>query len=108
MKFERFRNRVLVMLTALLLPLQSHGVIIAGAKGGADNTLNTTRDELNALTSQSDGYYFDNVFQFGAGAGAAVYIGFANTVDGPRATPLPGCTSGTKAASASGPSVMKP
>jgi len=92
MKMKLFLARVLkrtvFVFPALLVPLQSQGMIIAGAKGGANNTLNTTREELNDLTTLSDGSYFDNVFQFGGGA--AVYIGFANTVDGPRGYALTG------------------
>ncbi len=86
------RYKTLSIYSAIFLTLipayKTHAVIVAGARGGGDNTNNTTRAELESLAGVDDGHFFDNVFMLGEGN--AVYLGFKNTDNGPVGYALSG------------------
>lgn len=79
---------MLFLLICIGFAPRASGMIVAGANGGADNTHNTTRQQLEALPGVSDGHFFENVFRMGGGN--AVYIGFRNTAGGPVGYALSG------------------
>jgi len=68
------RSTVLAGCVCVASVPMAHAVIVAGANGGANNSNNTTRAQLEALPTVSDGFYFDNVFTYRNGN--AVYIGY--------------------------------
>lgn len=63
-----------------LSPLRA--VIVAGANGGSDNLNNTTASQIQASLGIS-GAFYENVIRY-SDAGS-VYLGWRNTVGGPRA-----------------------
>ncbi len=82
-KFAAFCLLNLVMFSHL-----AHAVVVAGANGGADNSFNTTRQQLEALPTVSDGFFLDNVVQYGPGN--AVYLGYDPNNGNPIAWALTG------------------
>lgn len=72
----------LFITSLFLLALVHHlpAVVVAGAKGGSDNSNNTTRAQLEQLPGVSNGFFFDNVVRYRGGN--AVYIGYRDTGSG--------------------------
>lgn len=86
MNTAHFLCRSLVFLfLAALSAAPVHAVVVAGANGGGNTTNNTTQEQLEDLLG-TDADYFQNVVAY-SDAGA-VYLGYANTVDGPKAYAL--------------------
>lgn len=81
-------KRLLCLAVLLGSTVSTQAVIVAGARGGGDNTFNTTRAELEALPTVDDGFFFDHVFTLAGGNG--VYIGFRPTPSGPIGYALSG------------------
>ncbi len=63
----------------------ARAVVVAGANGGGNTSNNTTQEQLETLLGE-EANYFQNVIAY-SDAGA-VYLGYANTVDGPKAYAL--------------------
>jgi hypothetical protein len=66
---------------ALCLPAQA--VVVAGANGGGNTTNNTTAEQMAVQLSLTSTAFYNNVLSY-SDAGS-VYLGWANTPDGPRA-----------------------
>jgi hypothetical protein len=79
-------SRWITCFSIFFLSLSARAVIVAGANGGADNTNNTTKAELDLIVS--DGHFFNNVFRISGGNG--VYIGYKDTPSGPVGYALSG------------------
>ncbi len=58
-------------------------MVVAGANGGGNNSNNTTSAQMATQLGLADTAFYDNVLPY-SDAGS-VYLGWANTVDGPRA-----------------------
>ena len=72
-------------LLVLLLPAvtDARAVVVAGANGGGNTSNNTTAAQMAAQLGLGDTSFYDNVLPY-SDAGS-VYLGWANTVAGPRA-----------------------
>jgi hypothetical protein len=67
----------------LLAGGDARAVVVAGANGGGNNSNNTTSAQMATQLGLADTAFYDNVLPY-SDAGS-VYLGWANTVDGPRA-----------------------
>jgi hypothetical protein len=67
----------------LLAVTDAHAVVVAGANGGGNTSNNTTAVQMASQLGLGDTSFYDNVLPY-SNAGS-VYLGWANTVDGPRA-----------------------
>lgn len=72
-------------LLVLLLPAvtDARAVVVAGANGGGNTSNNTTAAQMAAQLGLGDTSFYDNILPY-SDAGS-VYLGWANTVAGPRA-----------------------
>ena len=72
-------------LLVLLLPAvtDARAAVVAGANGGGNTSNNTTAAQMAAQLGLGDTSFYDNVLPY-SDAGS-VYLGWANTVAGPRA-----------------------
>lgn len=79
------RSALRIVLAVLMAALchQSHALVVAGANGGGDTTNNTTAAQMESQLNLADASFFDNVLQYSDAN--AVYLGWGNTEDGPRA-----------------------
>jgi hypothetical protein len=70
---------------ALLLLAGPHAqaVVVAGANGGGNTSNNTTAAQMASQLGLTNASFYDNVLAY-SDAGS-VYLGWANTLDGPRA-----------------------
>lgn len=73
----------LALLLAFFLPRVARAVVVAGANGGGNTTNNTTAAQMSAQLGLTNTAFFNNVLPY-SDAGS-VYLGWANTVNGPRA-----------------------
>jgi len=71
-----------LILFSLLAVSPLRAVIVAGANGGSDNSNNTTASQIQSSLGIS-GAFYENVLRY-SDAGS-VYLGWRNTVGGPRA-----------------------
>ena len=78
MKPARFHLVVLM----LLLGPQAHAVVVAGANGGSDTSNNTTAAQMAQQLDLTNTAFYSNILPY-SDAGS-VYLGWANTIDGPR------------------------
>lgn len=78
-------NRQLFAIAALLSlgGMKAHAVVVAGANGGGNTSNNTTAAQMAAQLGLGDAAFYNNVLPY-SDAGS-VYLGWANTVNGPRA-----------------------
>lgn len=77
------RLRVLLVAMLLLAGPHAHGVVVAGANGGGNTSNNTSAAQMATQLGLTNASFYDNVLAY-SDAGS-VYLGWANTVNGPRA-----------------------
>ena len=77
------RVRLCVMVLLLLAGPEARAVVVAGANGGGNTTNNTTAAQMAAQLGLANTAFLGNILPY-SNAGS-VYLGWANTVDGPRA-----------------------
>jgi hypothetical protein len=73
----------LALLLVFFLPRGANAVVVAGANGGGNTTNNTTAAQMASQLSLTNTAFYNNVLPY-SDAGS-VYLGWANTVSGPRA-----------------------
>ena len=75
--------RNILLLVLLLAGSRAQAVVVAGANGGGNTSNNTTAAQMATQLGLANTSFYDNVLPY-SDAGS-VYLGWANTVDGPRA-----------------------
>lgn len=75
--------RILLAILMAGVCQQSHALVVAGANGGGNTTNNTTAAQMASQLSLTNASFFNNVLQYSDAN--AVYLGWGNTVNGPRA-----------------------
>lgn len=68
---------------SLVMSSSAHAVVVAGANGGGNTTNNTTAAQIAVQLGLTSAAFYENVLPY-SNAGS-VYLGWANTLDGPRA-----------------------
>jgi len=66
--------------------LEVHGVVVAGANGGGNTSNNTTAVQMAAQLGLTNTAFYGNVL--GYSDAGSIYLGWANTAQGPRAFAL--------------------
>lgn len=72
-----------ILAAVLLLTWPAHSAVVAGANGGGNTTNNTTAAQMATQLGLTNTAFYGNVLPY-SDAGS-IYLGWANTVDGPRA-----------------------
>jgi PEP-CTERM motif len=72
-----------ILAAVLLLTWPAHSAVVAGANGGGNTTNNTTAAQMATQLGLTNTAFYANVLPY-SDAGS-IYLGWANTVDGPRA-----------------------
>lgn len=67
----------------LLVGYKTHAVVVAGANGGGNTSNNTTAAQMASQLGLTNTAFYNNILPY-SDAGS-VYLGWANTVNGPRA-----------------------
>ena len=75
--------RWLLLVLLLLAVTDARAVVVAGANGGGNTSNNTTAAQMAAQLGLGNTSFYDNILPY-SDAGS-VYLGWANTVAGPRA-----------------------
>jgi hypothetical protein len=78
-----FPRACLALVLVFFLPRGAHAVVVAGANGGGNTTNNTTAAQMSAQLGLTNTAFYNNVLPY-SDAGS-VYLGWANTPNGPRA-----------------------
>jgi len=76
-------TRCCLVALLVLAGSQARAVVVAGANGGGNNSNNTTAEQMATQLGLTSTAFYHNVLSY-SDAGS-VYLGWANTVDGPRA-----------------------
>ncbi|MEX1117607.1 MAG: hypothetical protein WEB60_02325 [Terrimicrobiaceae bacterium] len=77
---------VLPVLCLFLIFENAEAVLVAGANGGGNTSNNTTAAQIESQLGIDDASFFNNVLHYSDAS--AVYIGWSNTISGPRAYAL--------------------
>lgn len=79
----RFLFWVLLAFFAVGICHESRALVVAGANGGGNTTNNTTAAQMQTALSLTNASFYDNALQYSDAN--AVYLGWGNTTNGPRA-----------------------
>lgn len=84
----KFSPLTLSLLAACLVltTFKASGVVVAGASGGGDTSNNTTSAQMASELGLANADFFNNVLSYSDAS--AVYLGWGNTINGPRAYAL--------------------